>query len=42
MKYIDMGIIYLQYQVFIILEIKVALINYSLSKVASMAAENND
>ena len=35
-----MGIVYLLDKVFIILEIKVALISYSLSKAASKAAEN--
>ena len=34
MKYTNMSIIYLFYKVFIILEIKVALINYSLWKAA--------
>ena len=37
----NMGIVYLCYELFIILEIKVALISYSLSKAASKAAENN-
>ena len=41
MKYTNMSIIHLLYKVFIILEIKVALINYCLSKVASKAALNN-
>ena len=40
-KYINMSIIYLFYKVFIISEIKVALMNYSLSKAASKAAKHN-
>ena len=41
MKYINTSIIYEFYKVFIISEIKVALISCSLSKVASKAVENN-
>ena len=42
MKYIDMSIVYWFYNFFlIILEIKVALISYSLSKATSKAAESN-
>ena len=41
MKCINMGTVYLFYKVFIISEIKVSLINYSLSKAASQAVENN-
>ena len=41
MKYINMSIIHLFYKGFIILEIKVALICYSLSKAVSKAAKNN-
>ena len=41
MKYIDMSIVYWFYSFFIILEIKVALINYSLSNATSKAAGNN-
>ena len=36
-----MSTVYKFYKVFVILEIKVALISYSLSKAASKAAENN-
>ena len=41
MRYIDMNIDYWFYNFFIILEIKVDLISYSLSKATSEAAENN-
>ena len=41
MKYINKNIIYVLYKVIIILEIKVALISYSLSKAASKATDNN-
>ena len=41
MKHINMNIVYLFYEVFIILEIKVVLISYSSSKAASKAAETN-
>ena len=40
-KYIDMSIVYWFITFFIILEIKVSLISYSLSKVTSKATENN-
>ena len=41
MKYINVSMIYLFYKVFIILEIRVTLISYILSKAALKAAENN-
>ena len=41
MKDINMSIVYLFYNVFILLKIKVALINCSWSKAPSKAAENN-
>ena len=41
MKYINLSIIHRFYNFFIILEIKDALISYSLSKATSKAAENN-
>ena len=41
MKYINMSIVYWFYQIFIILEMKVALISYNLSKATSKAAENH-
>ena len=41
MKCMNMGIVYLFYKDFIILEMKVILISSSLSKVASKASENN-
>ena len=41
MKCIEMSIVYLHYKVFIILEVRVALISYSLSKATSKTAENN-
>ena len=41
MKYINMSIVYWFYNFFIILETKVALISYGLSKVTSKATENN-
>ena len=41
MKNINMSIVYMFYEDFIILKIKVALINCSWSKVPSKAVENN-
>ena len=41
MKFIDMSMIYLFHKLFMILEIKVALISHGLSKATSKAAENN-